>query len=375
MINKLYLKNFKCFQNQSVEFKNLTVLSGMNGTGKSSIIQAMLLLRQSFLRRLLSTEGMLALNGEYVQLGAARDILFEGAEEDVVGLGLNYGDGQELNWKFNYAQEADYLKMMPDTNLEARIFSSEALFSDNFHYLQAERIGPRPFYNASDYLVREHRQLGNRGEFVAHFLDKYGSNIVAYQNMLKKEAQSEQLKHQVEAWMHSISPGLRLNISSLGMEIIKMEYAFSYKRQVSKNFRPTHVGFGISYTLPVIVAILSSSPGSILLIENPESHLHPAGQAELGKLMALAAENGIQLVIETHSDHLINGIRVAIHDGLVQSSKVKLHFIERQEDADTMYSSIFSPELDRQGRLSYWPSGFLDQWEKSLDILLEDVEE
>ena len=82
MIRSLHLQNYKCFENQLLDFSALNLLSGLNGTGKSSVLQALLLLRQSYQQNLLQTTG-LALNGDLVHIGTAKDALFEGAKVDI----------------------------------------------------------------------------------------------------------------------------------------------------------------------------------------------------------------------------------------------------------------------------------------------------
>jgi predicted ATPase len=136
-------------------------------------------------------------------------------------------------------------------------------------------------------------------------------------------------------------------------------------------YRSTNVGFGITYVLPVIVALLSSSPGALVLLENPEAHLHPQGQAKVGELIARAASRGIQVVVETHSDHVLNGILIAVHAGILKPEEVNLHFFQRTNKPDDMSSEIISPKVNRDGRLDQWPDGFFDEWDKSLERLLE----
>ncbi|MEC4868258.1 MAG: AAA family ATPase, partial [Jaaginema sp. PMC 1078.18] len=92
MIYSLKLKNFKCFEDQSLALKNLTLLSGLNSSGKSSVLQSLLLLRQSYQQDLLTDIG-LAINGDLVCLGTAQDILFEAATEDIIGF--------EITWENN----------------------------------------------------------------------------------------------------------------------------------------------------------------------------------------------------------------------------------------------------------------------------------
>jgi len=106
----------------------------------------------------------------------------------------------------------------------------------------------------------------------------------------------------------------------------------------------------------------------LLLIENPEAHLHPRGQARIGELLALAASCGIQVVIETHSDHVLNGIRLLVHGGKLPPNELQLHFFQRrQQDGQSL---VTSPHIDKNGRIDQWPDGFFDEWDKSLEALL-----
>ncbi|MCQ4437669.1 AAA family ATPase, partial [Clostridioides difficile] len=82
-----------------------------------------------------------------------------------------------------------------------------------------------------------------------------------------------------------------------------------------------NVGFGITYVLSIITLVLSAEPGDILIIENPEAHVHPRGQIELGKFLALASKSGIQIIVETHSDHIFNGMRLFIKNNRMPSSR------------------------------------------------------
>ncbi|MEO8974038.1 MAG: AAA family ATPase, partial [Ktedonobacteraceae bacterium] len=141
MITSLQLQNFKCFENQVLAFKPLTLLSGLNGTGKSSVIQSLLLLRQSYQQGLLEN-GRLALNGDLIHIGTAQDALYEGAKDNKIGFGLSLGGSEhEPHWIFEYDGVADVLKRVPwkpDGDVAITAYHS-TLFNENFHYLQAER--------------------------------------------------------------------------------------------------------------------------------------------------------------------------------------------------------------------------------------------
>ena len=146
-----------------------------------------------------------------------------------------------------------------------------------------------------------------------------------------------------------------------------------------RQFKPQNVGLGISYVLPVLVTLLTSWPGAIIIIENPEAHIHPRGQAKLGELIARAAAFGVQLFVETHSDHVINGVRVAVRDGILKPEDVNIAFFERRphqvlgvdgEICTEIYSEINPIRVDNNGMLSDYPKGFLDEWDNQLEELM-----
>lgn len=376
MINLLRLINFKAFENQVFEFKPLTLLSGLNSTGKSSVMQSLLLLRQSYQQELLQEIG-LALNGDLVRIGNAQDAFCESAKEDYIGFDLTREDKSKGIWRFKYEvekKETDFLDLdFMSTQVDDAVYLS-SLFNKNknFHYLQAERIGPRLVNEMSDYQVRRLRQLGTKGEYTAHFLNVYGRQPIPIKNLNYPRAKSMSLIDQVEGWMREVSPGTRITINSnTDIDLINLQYSYGD----SNPYRATNVGFGISYTLPIIVAILSSEPGTLILVENPEAHLHPKGQAKMGELLALAANCGVQVVIETHSDHVLNGIRLAVHDGKLAPQDVQLHYLQRRQKKELTFTEVVSPRIDRNGRIDKWPDGFFDEWDKSLDALLEPAGE
>lgn len=370
MIRSLRLLNFKPYENQLLRFSSLTLLSGLNSTGKSSVLQALLLLRQSYQQNLLQSVG-LALNGDLVRIGTAQDAFCERAKEDFIGFEIAGEDNNKGIWNFNYDLEkkaADVLNLTSKPT-DFEVYQS-TLFSNNFHYLQAERIGPRPFNDISDYQVQRLGQLGTRGEYTAHFLSINEDKNIPNNQLSHPMAKSNDLRNQVEAWMREVSPGTRIKINSNpDMGLINLQYFYGD----SNPYRATNVGFGISYTLPILVAVLASPPGTLILIENPEAHLHPKGQSKMGELLALAASCGVQVVIETHSDHVLNGIRLAVHGGKLDPQDVQLHYFQRIEKDGQAVTEVVSPRIDRNGRIDQWPDGFFDEWDKSLEALLEPV--
>ncbi len=373
MLELLTLSNFKAFQCKDIVLRPLTLLTGLNGMGKSSVLQSLLLLRQSFQQRVLATlDGSgLVLNGELVQLGTGRDVLFDGAQTDEIGLTMK-SKGEVARWRFEYDWQADVLRYKSESEVPRTIFSA-SLFTDNFHYLEAERIGPRTSFEMADFSVRQHGQIGTRGQYTAHFLDQYGGSEIP-EKMHHSEGQSATLTDQVTAWMGDVSPGTVIRVVGYEeMDLMRLTFGFARADTAGdvRYYRSTNVGFGLTYTLPVLVALLASPAGALVLLENPEAHLHPRGQAQIGELIARAADVGVQVIVETHSDHILNGIRVAVKRGLTKPTDVAFHFFQRPaNDIESSGIEIVSPQIDRDGRLDAWPDGFFDEYAKSLRNLL-----
>ncbi len=372
MLESLYITNFKGFRSLELRLRPLTLLSGLNGMGKSSVLQSMLLLRQSYLQRSLVTNPdrpRLVLNGDLVQLGTAEDVFFKGENEGTLTFSIVYS-GEQFTWSYLYQQGSNALRL--DSFRPSTLFSLDelSLFSDEFQYLQAERLGPRVSYEMSDYLVRERQQLGSKGEYTAHFLQYWTLNAdtprTVSEAMHHPNEKSPLLLNQVTAWMSEISPGTRIETTPIeGTDLMRLRFGFGN----SELFRPTNVGFGITYTLPVIVALLSSQPQALVLIENPEAHLHPKGQAKMGELVSRAANSGVQVILETHSDHILNGIRIAARNRLIDAQNVALHYFQRDKEPGAG-TKVESPRLSQEGRLDAWPEGFFDEWDNSLDALM-----
>jgi predicted ATPase len=365
MLSSLTLKNFKPFENQSFYLKPLTLLAGLNSTGKSSLLQSLLLLRQSFQQNLLDNVG-LALNGDLVSIGTAKDALFKRAKEDSITLEIVMNNKIKGTWVFDYDRQSDVMQISSLSNANVEIYNS-SLFTDKFHYLKAERIAPRNYFQMSDFQVKQHQQIGSQGEFTAHFLSINEYAKIPHHQLSHPSAQSDSLKSQVEAWLGEISPGTRIDIGlHSAMDLVNLQCSY----EDNNSYRLTNVGFGIIYILPIIVAILSAASDTLILLENPEAHLHPRGQSKMGELIALAASCGIQIILETHSDHVLNGIRKAVKYKKLEADKVQINYFERYLKKGQPTTEIITPRIYQSGGIDRWPDGFFDQAEKDLMDLL-----
>ena len=372
MINQLSITHLKCIDRLDLRLAGITMLAGLNGMGKSTCIQSLLLLHQSVLEQ---TEpfSQLVRNGRWVSLGTPKDLLWEAAEDDRISIGLAFQtpglEPGRIAWTFDL-----------DSDLNEFVGAMEplgdppdgiGLFTDKLHYLRADRMGPRTSFPVSNSEVRIHRQLGRDGEYTAHYLSEFGDETVRNQALWHPDAPSHQLRHQLEAWLGEISPGTRLYTEAHhSLDLVSLEFAFSTGRGESNRYRATNVGFGISYILPIVTAALAAEPGSLLLVENPEAHIHPHGQLRIGKLLALASLGGVQIVVETHSDHILNGLRLAVHSQALRPDQVAMHYFLRVTEADSIRTKVVTPGMDADGRIDQWPEGFFDENEKALRELL-----
>ncbi len=363
MLRIIKLTNFKCFESIELALSPLTLLCGLNGMGKSSIIQAFLVLRQSFASGELR-DGHLVLGGELTDLGTGQDILCEDAEVDVVEFEFHDDDNPTpCRLSFDYLRTADELRTK---NNFATTWREVPPLGGQLIYVNAERIGPRKFYHHSEVFARR-SNLGSRGEYTLNYLSARQYETLSSTDPRCPDLPSRRLGEVVDYWLQEVTPGvhLRLNVIQDADAIIA---GFSFDRPgdvESGRYRATNVGFGLSYTLPVLMALLAP-PGTLCLIENPEAHLHPRGQTKLAELAVSASLAGVQVIVETHSDHFMDGVRIAVRDGLIQPEDAAFHYFSR-EGGKTVVSS---PSVNTDGRLSSWPEGFFDQHEENLARLL-----
>lgn len=363
MINTIRLVNFKSHKDTTLELANLTVLCGQNGVGKSSLIQGMLLLRQTHNKSRL--DDILDLNKPLCFIGKTKDALYLYADDES-GLDLSIvlrDEKESYSWVFDTSKENSFLKRINDLDDSAG-YEEMALFKNNFQYISASRSST---YDSDDYAVQIENQISvnqGKGELVAQYLYSYGKSLRVEEALLHSSENERFLIDQTSAWEREISKGVILEAKKNG-DGYSIEYRFNnLEFGATEGFSSENVGFGLSYALPIIVAILSSSPGSLVLIENPEAHLHPYGQSKLAELICLAANCGIQIIVETHSDHLINGI-------LVQSKKfenekkgidrshLKIYSFDRE---DVSHSTVATEiRIGENGRIQNRPTGFFDQ--------------
>lgn len=348
MIDEIRLKNFKCFREVSVPLGPLTLLAGMNGMGKSTVIQSLLLYRQW-----VEDGSTHTFQGYWINLGSFSDIYSYFAADDTVKIEL-VRKGQPSNIMLRSKSSEHAFSFVVGGNYDDRLYVVEHL-----SFLSADRWGPRVTLP-----IAENRgspcHVGKNGEFVAHYMYVHGDGDLPNPTMpAHTGARSRKLHEQVSAWLSEVSPGASPDFDFIPRaDVSYSSFRFKAGTDMTPKFRPTNVGFGLSYSLPVIVALLAAKQGDIVLIENPEAHLHPAGQTAIGRLIALTAQAGVQVIVETHSDHVLDGIRIAVKRKIITPERVRIHYFQRNQDGEGM---ITSPVIDSGGMIDEWPEGFFDQ--------------
>ncbi len=377
MIQSIEIKNFKSIKQKLFPLRNLNVLLGLNGMGKSSFIQSLLALRQSEY----IVTGRLDINkGQYIKLGTTKDVLYQYSKGENLAFDIKFISGNNIKFKFKYIPEADYF-LAENFKVPDIFFPTfeETLFDHGkFEYLNANRFEPKSINTKNFSSVVDRRSVGNHGEYTAHFIEVFNGEEVKFDNILHKDSTTKDvvtgkeitnrtLINQINLWMGEISPDVNVRTTSISSDYILLEYVFKQPNFGNTNrFKPENVGFGISYALPVVVALLAAQPGELIIIENPESHIHPRGQAELGKLIAKVAMNNVQVIVETHSDHILNGIRVAVKEEKISKDKVIVFYFERVIETDEQYSKISDILIDSRGEMSSYPKNMLDEWSNQL---------
>lgn len=375
MINKIRIVNFKCHKDTSLEFGNLTVLSGQNGVGKSSVIQSLLLLRQTFQKNRL--DKVLELNDPLCFIGKSEDALYRFPNEELgEELSIVLSDNvNEYSWIFEEVTGKRYLNRINELD-DSSGFDDLSLFKENFQYISASRGYD---YETDDYAVEVQKQISfkeGKGELIAQFLNEYGKKVKVIESLKHESEEDDFLLSQVTAWEREISLNVNVEPVQLG-DGYDIKYSFDTTNELGPvgDLSKRNVGFGLSYALPLITAILSSKKDSIILIENPEAHIHPYGIAKLTELICLASQAGIQIIVETHSDHIINGILVQCKKSESSSSlngiereNVKIYFFNRNDKEHATETTLLP--IIEGGKIQSPPEGFFDQLDIDMDELL-----
>lgn len=392
MIKEVSIKNFKCFENEEkFHFSKLNLLTGINGRGKSSLLQSLLLISQTFIKK--KNPQQLVLNGEWIELGTFDDIKndncngnnivsfqFKTDDTDQNDVCFKYTDTKEseriativsliINGEEKYIEatttsdikdeeENSNYTQQKSQNKNLLPLESVKLVSQfqKFHYITADRLGPVEYVKKNDN--PESLKIGIKGENVV--------NVLAYNDKLQIENilcknEDKTLKGQIVEWLSYVLDGANIEVKGRNEKELSILRFLLNSQQNGKFYKPANVGFGYSYILPIIATGLIAKSGDIFIVENPEAHLHPRAQSRLTEFFARLSVNGVQIFIESHSEHILNGIRVNVLNPEIN--------ISNEEVSIYYFNEEFKPEklnIDKKGKIANWPNGFFDQQEIDL---------
>lgn len=366
MISQVCIKNFKCFQDEQVSLNQLTVLSGGNGVGKSSVIQSLLLLRQTRDRFFMTTGATdwnplsvkIKLNDEYrLSLGNSTTLTNADIESEVIVFQLSNKNNDVMGCSF----EASTTK--PTTSINCIAFSGDmefgaknfSIFQPEFHYLTAERVGPRDLQPMAD---QPFISTGFSGEFTAFAIAQAELEGRTVNDQLKLGTDSSLFRVQLEAWMEKLVPRVQI-FTTPHLDLNRVQMSIGRKGATVQALPPSNTGFGISYSLPVVVSGLLATPGSMFIVENPEAHLHPSAQTAIGIFLASVAATGVQVLVETHSENVLNGVRLAAIRHIIPNTDANFVFLSLGDEENQPV--LHSITMNHAAELTSWPPGFFDQ--------------
>lgn len=386
MITGLAIENFKLYrQRTSFEgLKAINVLTGINGRGKSTLLHALLLPKQSLMES--QWNNKLVLNGQYVELGNAIDVRNDkNSREKPIAFGYTTEEG-ELELLFD--ANSDTAQKLPVVAVNGEAVADSTRLTNfvtdetgaekpglfrllkGISYIAAERKGPQLNYEPAP----EQGQMDAKGEYAPSLLhlhknDTFSEEMLAgitdiFPEVEVDDIQDRSLNGMVNFWLTRMFDFTEVEAKYVEeANVYVLLISTSLKRKASK---PTNVGFGYSYVLPILVAGLTATEGDIFIVENPEAHLHPRAQSVLGKFMSwIARYKGVQLFVETHSEHIVNSFRVLVAQETLTPDDVNILFFD--EHYDHFAEKIV---VDEKGHIRDWPEYFFDQEERDLDIIV-----
>lgn len=341
MINKIQIIGFKSFDHAELELKNFTLLAGQNSMGKTTVIQSIFAMLQ---------DGNNPFRGEYMNIGKPNEL-----QNAVIG-------SREI--KFNMQYEYCGQSKEKSKTISKSQTTASGDFDDRIRvvYCSADRIGVKDTY---EKYLGDDILIGKNCEYIFHYLNEHDEDQMNIDRDFIYDTNSKlTFGGQVDYWLDRIM-GYRVKAREIEKtEFIQVLYS---NTKMAFEMRPGNVGTGVTYITEIVVAALACKADDLLIIENPEIHLHPSGQAELVKFLAFLAQCGVQIVVETHSDHIYNGIRKSIYLDEIDTEKVSIYFFTQNEKGCSIPVCI---PINSEGKALAYSEGLFDQINKDLDVIL-----
>ena len=339
MLKQVGIGGFKCFAEEIIDFTNLTIITGPNSSGKSSLLQAVLI---AFNPKNDEVMKYLASLGDYA------DLKNKGLNPLEFIIKLFFDDRRIIT----YTRDVNKISQM----FEPLVGSVQAFEGIRLYYLNAHREPVRDtqlYVNSDDIGIYANNTLG--------YFER-NKDVIVDGKLQHPDAAANTLEAQVNYWLAYISDTPAIFYT----EKITSTIFRSYYKLQNNEFKPQNLGAGISYLIAIISKSLLITSDDMFLIENPEIHLHPKSQARLADFFAFVASTGRQIILETHSEHLISKLRYCVYKKQIESAQVIIQY--RQPDKFEKIEILSTGKLNNEYGENSFPSGFFDA---TLDGLFE----
>ena len=344
MIENIKISAFKSINQIEIEGSSLNFFTGTNSSGKSSILQSLLLLSQNL-------DDSYGLNGPMVSIGSYREARNYNISSSNVKIEV-FQQQEKVGFECN---EEDF-RLTGDT--DCSLAQKLNMKNGKIHYLSCNRIGSRDIFNKNMSTIKG---VGMNGEYAIDFLCQHKDEPIDMEMVQYKETYT--LLSQVNHWLKYIIGATIQPEEIVGTDVVKAGYGLVDGRYS----RPRNVGSGISYLISIIIACLGSKKGDIILIENPEIHLHPLSQSKVCEFLYFVSNAGRQLFVETHSDHIFNAVRVGVATGSMKKEDVVINSLKLGSDNCTRNYVI---DIGKNGKIENPMPKLFDQFEMDYNKML-----
>ncbi|MGX3097345.1 AAA family ATPase [Helicobacter sp. 23-1046] len=372
MLQSIHIENFKSIEKQTFDFKPLTILTGTNSSGKSSVIQAILLYSHYTARREENYKAD-SLKKYIENLGDTKSLVSKNANNEqkvLIRPTINKNKDSFLSFSSN-----DVIGLIEAKKEQMLIFEQD------LYFVSANRIGQENRPQASKY-----EKCGVNGEYIFGFYQKNQNSRIQNEKLIYRkklnefdlEPPAESLSAQINVWLRKI---LDLDLIPNAEEVDDSQIKLKYKNiDLSKkydnvnlnddfNMYPFNLGAGVSYLTKILILGLSLKEGDILIVENPEVHLHPKAISNFAEFFMFLAKGGIQVILETHSEHIINKMRYFVFDKQISKDDIQIYYREKfDKPFDSIRINDRGKYINESNEIIEFPAGFFDS---DLDELLE----
>lgn len=357
MIQSIHIQNFKSIENQVFDFKPLTILTGTNSAGKSSVIQAILLYSHYTARREENYKAD-SLQKYIDNLGDTKSLVSKNAnnkEKVLICPTINHNKGILLSFSDIGLLEVKKEQMI--------------IFEQDLYFISANRIGQENQPRSSEI-----EKCGVNGEYIFGFYEQNKNIRLPNEKLIFKDKHNsifngESLSAQVGIWISKILCLKLIPRTEKSSNTQSVELMYENNDLDNFNISPFNLGAGVSYLTKILILGLSLKEGNILIVENPEVHLHPKAISNFAEFFAFLAKGGVQVIIETHSEHIINKMRYFVFNKQISKDDIQIYYREKfDKPFDSIRINDKGKYINIDDEIIEFPAGFFDS---DLDELLE----